>query len=244
MDRPSLRIVALCAAVMPCLLLVACGDADAGLPAQPDDPIISRALSESLMIDPDLTGQNQAAAAISDGSRDGSLPPLNVTEETIAQARSEAVDLVGGLAEMRSASDSAKGKDAAGGFRPLTLVARMERSGIVTSECADAASYTAAWAARMPEVIPVYPHGAVQSAAGTAGGACRAKAVSFRTPVPQSNVLDFYFTKARKAGFKTGLSQIGDEQVLRGKKGSESFAIYASTASAGIAEIDVVTSGS
>ncbi len=96
----------------------------------------------------------------------------------------------------------------------------------------------------MPEVFPVYPRGAVQSAAGTAGGACYARAVSFRTPVPQSGVLDFYFTKAVKAGFKPKLSQTGDEQVLRGKKGGESFAIYASTASAGITEIELVTSGS
>ncbi len=127
------RNITLCAAAMPYLLLAACGDRKVELPAQPDDPIMSRALGESLMIDPDLTGQNQANAAMSDGSRDGSVPPLNVTDKAIAQARSEAIDLIGGLAEMRSVSEAAKGNVSAAGARPLTLVARMQSSGIVTN---------------------------------------------------------------------------------------------------------------
>ncbi|WP_114521927.1 hypothetical protein [Altererythrobacter sp. ZODW24] len=235
--------MALRAAVTSCLLLAACSDSEVELPAHPDDPIMSRALGESMMIDPDLTGQNQANAAISDGSRDGSLPPLNVSPDAISKARAEAIDQVGGLAEMRSIGSPAEVTGEDDQPLPPTLVARMAKSKFVTGECAGKASYTTAWAARMPEALPVYPHGAVQSAAGIAGGTCSTKAVNFRTPVPLPDVLDFYFTKAAKAGFKTEFSQIGGEQVLSGKKGGESFAVYARTVSAGIAGIDLVTSG-
>ncbi len=238
------RAIASWAAAMPCLLLAACGNPEAELAVQPDDPIMSRALGENMMIDPDLTGQNQANAAISDGSRDGSLPPLNATKEAIAAARSEAIEQVGSLAEMRSVGEPSEAGDDAKRPRPITMVARMESSGIIRAECTDKASYTAAWAARMPDVLPVYPRGAVQSAAGISDDGCNARAVNFRTPVSGADVLDFYFTKAAKAGFDTEFRQSGAEQVLHGAKGDTSFAIYVSAASVGIVEVDLVTSGS
>ena len=65
--------------------------------------------------------------------------------------------------------------------------------------CAGMVEYTAAWAAKLPDAFPVYPRGAVQEAAGTDAGGCALRVVNFQTPVPVSEVMDFYFTRAAAA---------------------------------------------
>ena len=67
--------------------------------------------------------------------------------------------------------------------------------------------------------------------------------VNFVTPVPLGEVMDFYFTRARSAGFSAQrVLQQGDD-VLAGVKGRASFVVYARRLPTGNTEVDLVTSG-
>ncbi len=59
------------------------------------------------------------------------------------------------------------------------------------------------WANRLPAAFPVYPRGAVQEAAGTDDDACALRVVNFQTGVSLDDVIDFYFSSARKALYAT-----------------------------------------
>ena len=95
----------------------------------------------------------------------------------------------------------------------------------------------------MPAPFPVYPRAAAQEAAGTDAAGCSLRVVNFVTPVPMDEVMDFYFTRARGAGFSTArVLQDGDD-VLAGTKGSASYVVYARRLPSGNTEVDLVTGG-
>jgi hypothetical protein len=99
------------------------------------------------------------------------------------------------------------------------------------------------WAARLPGAFPVYPRGAVQEAAGTDAAGCSLRVVNFVTPVPLGEVMDFYYSRARTAGFTTQRELQSGDDVLGGTKGSASYVVYARRLPSGHTEVDLVTSG-
>jgi hypothetical protein len=225
------------------LLLSACGhDSDAAPEHGNDDPALTSALGDQITVDPDLASENRANAVASLPSLDGSIPSLDTNPAEIDRARTEAVALVGGIGAMRKAPEV---REVAGKLAPdaaLSVAARAAHAP-GTGDCAAKADYTAQWAARMPAAFPVYPRAAVQEAAGIERDGCNLRAVNFRTPVPLSEVIDFYFTRARAAGFPAQhVVQDGDD-VLGGSKGGATFTLYARTLPAGVTEVDLVTSG-
>jgi hypothetical protein len=99
------------------------------------------------------------------------------------------------------------------------------------------------WAAQLPAAFPVYPRGAVQEAAGTDASGCSLRVINFVTPVPLGEVMYFYYSRARTAGFSTRrVLQAGDD-VLGGTKGAASYVVYARRLPSGNTEVDLVTSG-
>ena len=108
--------------------------------------------------------------------------------------------------------------------------------------CADKLGYTAAWAAKLPPALPVYPRGHVQEAAGSDAAGCRIRAVNFQTPVPGSEVLDFYATLAGKGGFALTAGRAGADLTLTGKAGGSVFALFVRERS-GVTEVNLITSG-
>jgi hypothetical protein len=224
------------------MLLAACADdpaqvTDSGI----DDPALSGALADAITIDPDLAGQNGAAAVASHPSLDGSVPSLDTSPAAISRARSDALALVGGSGAMRKAPTPRQIQGALPAEAALSAAARAAHSP-GAGDCAGKVEYTAAWAARLPDAFPVYPRGAVQEAAGTDAPGCSLRVVNFLTPVPVGEVMDFYFTRASKAGFSTqAVLQEGDTQ-LGGVKGGASYTVYARTLPSGATEVDLVTS--
>ena len=71
----------------------------------------------------------------------------------------------------------------------------------------------------MPAAFPVYPRGAVQEAAGTDKDGCKLRVVNYVTPVGIDDVVSFYFTRARMAGFDAAHRKDGQDNVLSGTKG-------------------------
>lgn len=230
------------AAILLPVLLAACS----GAPDEPDvvpeqDPMSTQALNDQIMVDPDLAQQNEANAALTGGT-DHSLPPVNATREAIEAAKLAAADLVGGTSNLRPPG-SPKVLD-----EPLPEVARYSVTELAkltkgTEACADKASFTAAWAARMPQPLPVYPRGNTIEAAGSDAGDCKLRAVRFLTPVKRADVLAFYNASVRKAGLGAEYSRAGDTDILAGGKGSQRYAIYVRRRESGISEVGLVTSG-
>src|SRR5688500_14709904 len=178
----------LIASILFALLLASCGGEEAPVVEPDEDPALSGALGEQIMVDPDLVGQNRANSAAAMPSLDGSLPTVDANSEAIAAARAEALRLVGGPGRLKKAPEARE--------QSANLPVDPALAG-----CAERAQYTAQWAAKLPRPFPVYPRGAVQEAAGTDASGCALRVVSFVTPVPLAEVMDFYFTRARGAGF-------------------------------------------
>lgn len=224
-------------------LLAACGSSEEAA-VQLDssgDPGLSAALGEQIMVDPDLVGQNTANNAAAFAPQSGILPELDRSAQAIAAARAEALELLGGAGAVRRAPVARTESGPLPADAVLTAAARAAASGQNNAACADLAEYTMRWAAELPAAFPVYPRAAVQEAAGTNAQGCSLRVVNFLTPVPQSDVLDFYHTRAIAAGFTADrVVQDGDD-IIGGVKGASSYVIYTRSRADGVTEVDLVT---
>lgn len=227
------------------LMLGGCGsDAPKSGKVQPEaDPAMEQALADEIMVDPDLAGQNPASAGIALGGQDASLPPDIDSPREIEAARRSALELVGGVDKMKTAPAPRvveKGRPAGS---TITAAARAAALGPNGADCAGKVEYTTAWAARMPETFPVYPRGNVKEAAGTDQDGCALRSVTYTTPVANGDVIDFYYTRASAAGFKTERLRQGIDEVLGGAKGKVSYLVSARQLASGRTEVDLITSG-
>lgn len=193
------------------------------------------------MVDPDLSQQNEANAALTGGT-DHSLPPVIATREAIDAAKLEAADLVGGSAKLLPPKGNVD-EAAPMPEEALYSVAELAKLTPGAAQCADEASFTAQWAARLPDQFPIYPHGNTIEAAGHDARACTLRAVRFLTPVAVSDVLAFYAARARQFGFSVQAAKRGDINVLSGTKGRAKFAVYLRRRDSGISEAGLVTLG-
>ena len=228
---------------MTALLLSGCGGKDEPSKTKTDDAAMSGALGQQLATDPDLAGENGANTAASVPSADGSVPSLDTSPQALASARAAALDLVGGPGAMKKAPQASQISGPLPQDSQLTAAARAAASPNGQGDCAAKATYTAQWAAKLPDTFPVYPQGAVQEAAGTDEGACNLRVVNFATPVPIGEVLDFYYTRASAKGFSAQHVRDGDEDVLGGSKGGSSYIVYARKLADGATSVDLVTNG-
>lgn len=232
-----------CLASFPALLLAACNGGEETPTASGDsDGLEASALGDQIMVDPDLAGQNLANSALSADLANGMLPPERSTPAAVADARAEALAQIGGPGNLRKApAVSGEANDGAAGALTAAGKAAAAPGG---EDCAALASYTAEWAARLPANFPVYPLGAVQEAAGTDEGGCSLRVVTYLTAVPLGEVLDYYHTRASKAGFSSSHVMDGDYDLLGGSKGKASYLVYGRSLPTSATEITLVTSGS
>lgn len=222
--------------------LAACGGANEPAAKSPEaDPALTGALADQIMVDPDLASQNRGNAALSGGGpADGSLPPELRTPEAIAAAKADAERMVGGpMQVVPAAGSSTTGKAEA----PLSAADMAGNVPGVGAGCPDKVEYSMAWAARMPAALPVYPRGHVNEAAGTDKDGCHLRVVNFVTPVTPTDVMNFYYTRARGAGFAAERKREGGDDVLGGSKGGAAYVVYARVMQNGLTEVDLVANG-
>lgn len=194
-----------------------------------DDPAIAAALADEIMIDPDLVGQNNGLSAVVMTHPTRDVPPEQSGAEAAALARAEAAKLAGGT--IRSAPEPEPGK-----AEELSLTAAY-------AGCAGKAEHSARWAALLPQPLEVYPHGAVQKAAGTDSNRCALRIVHFVTSVEPGGVIDFYYTRATASGYAARHTLDGESHVLHGKRGGASYLIRAKAGRDGLTAVDLVTAG-
>jgi hypothetical protein len=225
------------------LLLASCKGSNEPTPAGTDDAAMSGALGSPVMTDSDLAGSNAANAAASVPGDDGAVPSIDLSPTALASARAAALNLVGGPGAMKKAPEAKVVNGSLPADSELTAAARAAASPGGQGDCAAKAKYTAEWATKLPDAFPVYPKGAVQEAAGTDEGACNLRVVNFATPVPLSEVIDFYYTRASTAGFTAQHVKDGDDDVIGGTKGTASYVVYARGMPGGGTSVDLVTNG-
>lgn len=228
-------------AIAPVALLAACGGgADEAQETDTIDPASEQALNDGLMTDPDLAGQNEANAALS-GTGNAAIPEIDKSQRAVEAARNRAAQMVGGSANLKPAPTATTLAANAPDTAAMVAAARaaVKPDG---ANCAASAEYGSAWAAKLPSAFPVYPRGNTQEAAGTDEGDCALRIVSFFTPVALDDVLAFYSTRARDAGFNVEHTVKAGDNILSGTKGQSAYVIYGRRLDQGVTQIDLVTS--
>jgi hypothetical protein len=220
-------------------LTAACGQGE-GSGQQPSaDPVISQALSEQLMVDPDLARINPAYAVMGGGGpATAPIPEIARSAETVAAARGDAADLAEGQLGHAPAPQPG-GKPLGDLTAELTARAAI---GPAHANCAALIGYDFGWAAKMPAAFPVYPRGHAQEAAGADGAGCRLRVVHFLSPVPIADIADFYWNQARAAGLAPDYRLAGQDHVIRAVRGGSILGVSLRDRD-GLTEADLVTFG-
>jgi len=202
-------------------MIGACGDEQAAPRQEHRDPVISRALNDPLMTDPDLSSRNEGGAAITVETDQG-LPVLEANPDAIAGARAEAAALTGGkMGPVPAASGQVEAL--APQHTPADHLAVLADK----TTCRAKLNNSTVWAARLPPALPVYPRGATQAGSGGEGKKCRVVTVVFTTPVPLGEVLSFYWQRAKSAGLSPVHRAAGTWSVLQGQEAGAAFDLRA-----------------
>ena len=180
------------------------------------------------MIDPDLAGQNRADSAAFVPSGDGSVPTVDSGAEAIAAARADALRIVGGPGKMQKAPAPREVAGALPADAALTAAARAAAVPGGNGDCAARAQYTDAVGRAAARGVPgLSARARCRKRPEPTPAGCSLRVVNFVTPVPLGEVMDFYYSRARAAGFSAQhVLQDGDD-VLGGVKGAASYVVYA-----------------
>lgn len=94
--------------------------------------------------------------------------------------------------------------------------------------CSDARrfDYNMAWANKLSPNFPVYPGGKVTEAAANNSGGCSTRVVAFATADNWQRVLDWYHTKAVRAGYSSEHQLRDGDHILAGSNEGDKGAFY------------------
>lgn len=195
--------------------------------AQDVDPALAASLEDQIMVDPSLSAQ---------ANRDSVRPPAEPMRAPVPAGGPNAVNV--GTGKLLSAP-KAVAMDAPDGPTTLGALASQQarRAG---QSCGAELGYSQAWATRLPADMPLFPQARVTEAAGSDAGGCRA--VSFTSGAPLQTVLDFYYTRAVRAGFTAEHRADGVEHMLGGTRAKDdgAFIVIARARSGGGTEVDLI----
>ncbi|MEP7351175.1 MAG: hypothetical protein ABI668_14645 [Sphingorhabdus sp.] len=204
----------------------AVADLDNKLTGKGSDPAMNAALNDRILVDPDLTdGGNANAVKSANKPLSGAIPADRGYE---GDASIEALD---GAKLMRAPKPAVVGEEDCtncGTNRGQTLGALAADQGVTSGKgtCDAKLQYGAGWATRMPPEFPVYPKGRVKEAGGVDGGICDIRVATFTTSAKMQNVVDYYYTRARKSGFSAEYQVRAGEHVLGGTRDNDGGAYF------------------
>lgn len=228
------------AAIAAIALLSACSGSNGDQSeAEAMDPASEQALNDELLTDPDLATRSEAGAALS-GTGNDAIPEIDKSTRAIEAARTRAVELVGGTANMKPAP-AAKQLPADAPDTKAMVAAAQAAVSPGGANCANSVEYGSAWAARLPAAFPVYPRGNTQEAAGSDKGDCALRIVTFYTPVKVDDVFAFYASRATAAGFGVEHVVKDGSNILSGTKGNSALVVYGKRLPSDVTQIDLVT---
>jgi len=197
------------------------------------DPALTSALGGQIMVDPRLAQSSNTDAVRPPTQPEGAavppegpLKPDPVDPKTLQRAPAASND----CPECKSANGA------------LTLGALAERQKTPDAGvCAQKIGYSAGWANRLPADLPLYPGARLTEAAGADRDGCRLRVVSFASSAPMQKMLDYYYTRARAAGYSAGHSTDGRQHVLGGVRGNDAYVVYVTARAGGGSDVDMVS---
>lgn len=232
---PKIRISLLIALALA-LPLAACGansdDADAvtaldnKLVGPGSDPAINAALNDRILVDPELTDSaNVNTVKSAEPPLSGAIPPDTGYD---GDNSIETLDNAKLLRAPKPTVVAAENCTNCGERRAATLGALAADQGVTRGKgtCEAKLQYGAGWAGRMPPEFPVYPRGRVKEAGGVDGGICDIRVVSFTTSAAMQDVIDYYYTRARKSGYDAEHQIRAGEHVLGGTRNMDAGAYF------------------
>jgi hypothetical protein len=213
---------------------------DAALLADAADPAMKGALEDQILVDPDLVDKSNRNAVLAEGS-DGSVPSAGVSKGQLAAVEKAAAAAIGTRGLMKAPEPTkVAAEDCKDCNQGSTLGAKAaQQSGVCTGKL----DYAMGWANRMPADFAIYPRANVKEAAGVDKGQCNIRVVNFTTPAALKNVVDFYYTKARRGGYSAEYQLRGDDYVLGGTKGEAAYVLFLKPMANGGTEVDIVANG-
>ncbi|MDP5103465.1 MAG: hypothetical protein NWP98_06030 [Erythrobacter sp.] len=225
-----------------CLMLAACA------PAQPErsadtrliatDPVLARALGDPLMSDPDLASRNEANAAV--GFADSSaLPVLSATSSQRQAARDAArLELLEGgpIPELPEARADPGGKALGPLAGPADLLAALG----APETCAARLREDFGLAADLPAVASVMPQAMVVQAGGADSAPCRIRIIRYHTAAAPQDVLQYHYTRARRAGLRAGRHTLPEDIIAATGKRGESLVVHVRPGMNGFSSVDLL----
>ncbi len=226
-------------AALGALLLAGCSETKKPEAQRSGDAAVSGALGDSIMVDPDMAGQDGAALEADDGSI--TLPAADRSPEAIRDARQKAARLAGGA--LKSAPQPGSGNIEVLSEGAATAAQVAKATQLAHTDCTARLDFSNTWAAKLPADLPIYPRGAVQDAAGVAKDGCAMIVVNYATPIPPQEIMGFYYTLADKAGYSAQYRKNGGDYAIGGRKGAAAYVVYANKVRSGVTEVNLVATG-
>ncbi len=169
------------------------------------DPALNEAVEGQIMVDPALSSQ----------SNDHSVRPAN-------QPNADALPIAPPVASTNP------GQTLGGIAAEQARIAQESFNG-----CELGVAYSAEYAASVPADLPLYPKGQVSEAAGSNTATCKLRAISYSAPVAVGELVTYYATMAKAAGYVVGDKASGESHIVTGKRAADGGAFYAILAPAG-----------
>jgi hypothetical protein len=227
------------------LALAGCGGGDAGNNLMSDaelgnaaDPALTSALQDQIMVDPQLGAQ-----ANSDAVRPATQPYSGGVPSDAVAANGEKIETAGLLKAPAPVAASKDSPERAAARDSVTLggLAARQKDGR-TRGCAGALRYSASWAQRLPADLPLYPQARVSEAAGAQNAKCALRVVSFSAAQPMQAMLDWYYTKAVRAGYSAEHQVEGAQHILGGTRSRDdaAYVLFLTARKDGGTDIDLV----
>jgi hypothetical protein len=225
------------------LALAACSggsgnDGDDAASANGVDPALASALQDQIMVDPALGQQANGDSVRPPGQPySGGVPADTVAANGDAANNGELMRAPAPTTADKNCQSCEAGREAV----TLGGLAAAQKDG-KTSGCAANVQYGAGWAQRLPADLPLYPQARVTEAAGTDGGQCQLRVVSFSAAQPLQVMIDWYYTKAVRAGYTAEHQVDGEQHILGGTRERDggAYVIYLTARPDGGTDIDLV----
>lgn len=183
------------------------------------DPALREAIEAPIATDPDLRREgNRDGLRPADRPLDGALPARLSPRD----AKAQALRLAGG--KLLPTPAATKTVTTTGGAITLSGIAQEQG---LTEGCGGARlGYGMDWAQRLPATLPLYPGAGLKDAAGLDDARCTVRAATFATSAPAGEVLDFYYTMARRAGFAVEHVEQDGGHALNGTRAKDGAAFH------------------
>lgn len=235
-----MRKLALICTLSACLGVSACGgDAAPEAPIVNEvDPYIARALNDPLMVDPDLSHRNEANAAITIGY-DHALPSFKGSEEAASRARETArLELLedGAISDLPFAQTSEGPASLAEKYGVGAVLVTVG----VPEECRKNVRGDFAYAASMPDLARIMPHGMVRVAAAVEEAGCSLRLARYQTPASIEDVAQYHYNRIARAGFEPSYFAQPEVTLTADRRGTH-VQVYARKSTGDLTSVDVIT---